>query len=1250
MPLQKKSLDSVLGLNTERNDTSGINSPDWSSMSAWAIENASSGATAPNTLLDCSNIIISRNKQAAARTAFAEVWDFSTAGSENSFQTVGLYAIPNSTSNSIQFAWVNSTSANIANFQSALQNEMNSSTYIIGGVYSTDFTGYKNLTPDFEWNTSGFPLKSFNLSRYNTSFRNIYIFSSNGIFRTTAPYLQDITSSNYNKFKRVTLPLVRSLSATLNPTPDEASRWFQSGYQVDIRVVLTDQLTATQLYQGKPSRTLTITNTSTVTSLLVSFSVDNTNIFVNTTGTGAPGSGGVAIYRTTSYLPSVGTTSDFYKCWEGSLDSGTTVSNVTSFSNIELKLNDDSIKQLQTIYTSLNAEAAQLPNRGTISPESSAPPTARDVINIQNFTVYGNVMCPPFATLTMTALPNTDGNDKVQVGSTNVSITYTPNSTVAPANDGVINDTTGTFKGVSNTPDPLNPTVKGYNLVIRPQNPTTDSSGGANAAYSVPWYAIADKLVITGGSGSTYDIQITPKTGELFDITHFQPTGIVAVVQTKTSGYVVALFSYQSYEQTSASNFYLFKDCISYGIDFTHKTWADPTGLQTSGEYVLYYIAGTTVTALPVYALGSNATGYSSQVGFSLQATFDRFPDRPFNQQRVGVTTSYSNNGPTTAFTPILAALNFGGVYAKDAGKLLDSCVRTLCDTYNLARAAEDPYAVYVDSPTAPVGQIRFESIYSGYNRFSSYTTNPNYTSGTGFYDQVTACVFRSSGSLSDIQVKFAEPVRYVIGTPVLVNIMQQSVQTVAGITVSKSNKPEEIPIGQNLQPLIVGDPLKPIIKLINQLNQMLIFKENEGTYRAYLSGAGAGIIPTVTGLSLLDNTAWLLLPESVQVFEGTVIYFSNKGFVSISPMGQVSEISPTIATEVLQDYADIYQNQRTDEVRSWVITQQRLYCCYFPNVNQDYTSVTYVFSFSTGQWTKWSGEINDAVVSASGFLTLVENIYKMNEAITSTDVLDVAEINLNSKWWSVIRQANFQVPSLTQIEDTISLNPFTVVSQDGDSIKISNFNTTNVYGNLYNILMLWKNRTIWYFSQTYGFISATILDTKTNLSVTLKLEGFSNENPFVHQTNDYLITTVNIALYFNKFFIAQPRGSTMCHFNEVQLYTQQGEEYSFLNIAFNSLVPGSDYVVLRDEVTNVVTNSGSFVTLNSTIEDLFTQYYPLSTSVYTFRVLVPRGSARGRFLQIALKHDTPNEVFKLNSIVYIYRDLNSTKIKAHAS
>ncbi len=1247
MPIQKISLDSILGLNTERNDSSGINSPAWSSMSAWAVENASSGATNPNTLLDCTNIIISRNKQAAARTAFVETWDFGTTyGSDPDFYTTGLYAVPNSTTDSLQLAWTNDTDANIGNFTNSIDQQMLSSRYIIAGVYSADFTispTFYQLLPDFNWNSVTFKVNSFNIARFSTSYSNIYIFSSNGVFRTTISYLQDTTVTNYNKFKRVTLPLVLNLSASLTAAPSDANRWFQSGYRVDIKVLVTDQLTSTQVYQGKPSRKLTVINTSTSTSIQITFVVDNTNIYINPGSNPAnlPGSGGVAVYRTVSYLAKENPPTKYFRCWESTMDAGTTVTNTTTFTNIELTLNDDSISQFQLLYTDLSVESANSPV-GILSAESSAPPTARDVVSFSNYTVYGNVMSPPFAALTMIALPNVDGQDKLQVGSTDVFVTYTPNSIVAPANNGVIDNTTGTFIGTAK-PSGLD----GYNLVIRPQDPNVNSTGASAGTYSVPWYAIADTLTTVTGTGSTFDIQIVPKSGEMFDITKFLTTGIIAVIGTKATGNVVALFTYQSFTQVPASGWYLFSNCLAYGVPFSDTTWT--TTLKASGNFPLYYVAGTAVTALSVYAIGSDATGYSSQVGFSLLPTYDKYPDRLFNQNPVGTISSVQQTSTTPAGTPVLATIYFKGVYSQTAGELLDQCVKTLCDTYNTARGPEDPYAVYDDSSTAPVGRIRFESIYSGYNRKSTYTSNISYTSGTGYYDQVTARVHRVIGV--PIQLKFAEPVPSGSGS-VLANIMQQSVQTVAGLTLSKFNKPEEIPIGQNLTPLIIGDSLKPIIKLVNQYNQLLVFKQNEGTYRVDVQGASSGILPFVTIAGLVDNTAWLLLPESVQVFEGSVVYFSNKAFVSITPTGQIQEISPTIATELLAAYSTIYTNGNTNDVRSWIIAQQRLYCCYFPYVSQDKTSITYVFNFSTGQWTKWSGEINDAAVSAAGQLSLTEYIFKLGSVVASQDQLNNAPIDTNTKYWSVVRQADFQNPSVTQIEDIISLTSFNIIQSSNSIITISNFNSSSVYGNLYYLLVIWKQRTIWYQSAQNGFYIVSLVDAQVNTSVSLQfMDGKGNiiTAPIIDKTVDKLVSSVNIALYFNKFFIATPRGSTISHFNEVQIYTQEFEDYNYLYIGFNSIESTGSIVYENDMTTIVTTSTGEYITTTSTIDSLFIPYYLFSKSQYTFRALVPLNSGRGRFIQIALKHGTPNEIFKLNSIVFIYRDLNSTKIKAHA-
>lgn len=1225
MPLQKISLDSILGLNTQRNDSSGINPPAWESMADWALSYASSGATPPNTLQNCSNIIISRDKQAAARPPFVESWDFtSTYGSVNAFSITGMYAIPNSTTNSLQFSWVNGTTANIGNFSSSSAESMTCTIYLIAGASSAVFTSVPYLLPDFSWNYTTFPLNSFGLTRFLTSYSNIYTFSSNGVFRTSVNYIQNITNSVFNKSKRVTLPIVRSLSSQITASPAVANRWLSAGNLVDLQIVVTDQLSGTQVYQGKPSRLLTTHNFGTLSSIQVTFSVDNTNLFLN--------SAGVGIYRTIQYTANEAPPTTYYKCWESSLSTGATSSNVTTFTNIELILNDTSITQFQEIYTSLNVESVSS-TTAVISAESAAPPTAVDVVQFNNFTVYGNVVVPPFASLTMTGLPNTDGNDKLQVGSTTISITYVPNSTTPPANTGVIDGTTGTFSGIASTPN----TNHGYNLVIRPQDPFAVSS---TASYSVPYYAVASTIALGTGTGSTYNVTITPKAGAIFNISQFPATGFLAIVGDVATGNVVALASYQSFTQNTAAGTYTFSDCLAFGVPFSDTTWS--TTLPAGGSFPIYALNGTTITGLPVYAIGSDATGYSNQVGFSLLPTFELYASRPFNQTIVGVINSLNQ---AAAAGPLLAAINFIGVYSQTSAELLDQCTRTLCDTYNLARAAEDPYAVYVSSSTSPVGQIRYESLYSGYNRNSAYTNNASYTSGTGYYDQITARVFRVSGSPV---VTFAE-----VTSNVLSNIMLQPVQTVAGISISKINKPEEIPIGQNLSPIIVGDPLKPIIKMVTLYNQLLIFKQNEGTYSANIQGAGAGILPSVSQLSLLDSSSWLLLPESVQVFEGNVYYFSNKAFVYITSAGQVAEVSLPIATELLEAYATIIRNGAASKVRSWVITQQRLYCCYFPNVNSDNTSSTYVFNYVSGQWTKWSGEINDAVVSAQGQLSLVENIYTSGQTISSSNDINNNSLDLSNKYWSVLRQANFQNPSTTQIEDTIPLTSFTIVANMTlNSITISNFNNSSVYGNLFKILMIFKNRTIWYLTASGGLYQAILSNAVSSTSITLQILNYDgtllSALPFVPSINDFLITSVNIAMFFNKFFTVLPRGSTMAHYNEVQLYTNAGDSYSYLNLGFNSTVQVSNLII--DNLGNfVVDSSNNFVTLDTSLDSVFAPYYVLQSSQYVFRALVPLSAGRGRFIQIAILHDTPNEVFKLNSVTYIFRDTTSTKVKAHS-
>jgi hypothetical protein len=1226
MPLLKKTLDVLNGIYTNINDTAGIDTPSWSSPGAWT-SNASSGLP-PNSMVDCRNIICTRDQKVVARPPLLTSWDFtSTYGSSAGYVVTGLYALPNSTTNSLLYTWANSTTANIGNFQTNTQYNQSSVENIIGGSVSSTFTGLQNLLPDYSWNLTTFPTISFNTTRFISSNSNVYVCGSNGVFRSTETYLRDITASSYNSFKKVINPIVKQLSAQITASPSAQNRWFSAGNLVQIQIVVTEQLSQSQIYQGKPSRLLTVNNIGTLSSIQLSFSVDNTNLFLN----GA----GVTVYRTIQYSPSSAAPTNYYACYEASLSSGTTVGNTTTFTNIELTLNDSSITAFQEIYTSLNRESAQSPISGvTLSAESSTAPVAQDVAVYKGYTAYGNIMTVPFTTLTYTNLPTNDGLDQLQVGATTISLPVISNSTTPPANTGVIDLTTGSYEGINSSPNSGN----GYTLVLRPQNPSASSSA---AQYCVPYYATASTIVKAGGTGTTWNLNITPSSTAPFDITTFPTTGIVAVVTgASATGAIMALFSYQSYTQITASGYYTFNDCVAYGIPFSDTNY---TTLASAGTFFMFPLSGSSVSALPVYAIGSNATGYGGVVGFSLIPTYEEFPTRPFNSTIIGTVTNIGSSGAGGFIT---GAISFNGVYAQTSAQLLDSTTRATVDLYNSSKLNEDPYFIYDTSATAPVGRIRIESLYAGYSRLSPYS-NSSSTSGTGYYDEIKARVFRASGTP---QATFSEPI-----TATYTNIMQQSVQVAAGLSFSKYNKPEEIAVDQIFTPQIVGDPLKPIIKMVSLYDRLLIFKQDEGTFRIDVEGAGSGILPVVSSNLQVDNTTWLLLPESVQVLEGQVIYFSTLGFTSLSPSITISNIGTSIATETLQNFAIIKNNGGINKVRSFVIPQQRLYGCTFPNVNPDNTSRTYVFNAANGNWTNWDGEYEQITVSARGQMSVTTPIYNPASTIVTESDIDTTSLNLNSINWTVLRQADFEAPQSNQIEDVMPLTGMTITeSIPSSAITISGFTSSGVYKNLYNNLLLFKNRDIWYQFANGGVYKTQLTNTVVGTSITLTfVDAYGNSLisiPYTPSTSDSIITAVNSEILLNKYYTSTPRGTTLSHFNEVHLYGEEGLQLSNFNIGFKS----SD--VLNTEIIDlngdfVLSLAGDYLTtVNSTPESQFSPYFVLNIDSYPFRFLVPRTAARGRYLQMALLHNTPNEVFSINSLAYMYRDTGSIKIKTHVS
>ena len=121
-----------------------------------------------------------------------------------------------------------------------------------------------------------------------------------------------------------------------------------------------------------------------------------------------------------------------------------------------------------------------------------------------------------------------------------------------------------------------------------------------------------------------------------------------------------------------------------------------------------------------------------------------------------------------------------------------------------------------------------------------------------------------------------------------------------------------------------------------------------------------------------------------------------------------------------------------------------------------------------------------------------------------------------------------------------------------------------------------------------------------------------------------------------------------LAHFNELQLYGLEGNTLSYLNIGTRA----TDYnltEVIDLALEPVIDLDGQQVVVGSvSLLDEFDNFFTLKSSQGLFRITVPLESARGRFLQFGIQHDTPYEFFIISSLVFIYRDTQSYKNKTH--
>lgn len=1082
----------------------------------------------PNSVKDCRNVVFSRDGFAVSRHGHPPIYSEVSLGS---FSTKDMRALVyvNGSESSFVIPFVTGTAGNAAFFN---------------GTTITSYSaisGSAHMAGEFAW---GSQYQTFTLPRRLAAKNRLYFTASNGLFRST-----DTTYSSYTK---AVLPLVKSLTATTVAPALDDQRWFQAGFRCKVVALIAKKVDENIYVEGKPSRVVEVTNTLNPRAISLTLTFDSTSFNGDSTDV-------IKIYRTLQYPATQTPEVSFYQCYPD-MSLGSVASPVT----VTLTLNDDAVSGQEEIYTSQNRDG--LVNR------NSAPPTCRDALTFKNYGVYANVYRQPYGRLQMTALPSAS-SQTVTIEGISVAVPQLANSTTAPPSGalttGIIDTVNGSYTG----------TATGYYTCIRPFAPNATSAADS---YSVPYYAVSAVSVTVGAAGSTVrTIKITPSTSiPLFDVQRFTEPGIAAYVDT--SGFVRGIFSYQGVEQIPNGAFIQFTECTAFGVPFGAGPY------DATADYFLYFLPGTSVTALPVYAIGAIAT--FGTPGFSLLPTYEKYPTRPGNQIPVGIVTNLSNDG----VGHVLADIQFLGIYARSAGQLLDDTVKQVIDNYNAARTADLPYAEYLNEEPAT---IYFEGVFSGYN-FNRAATNK-------YYDSINASCSASAGSFQPA----------LTTTPTNISFDDCVVRN--GLEISKANRPEAIPNQYLVTPIRVGADDWGILRVASNNDSVFVLKDKEGIYRLNISDGGS--LPQIDSNILMDNTTYLIAPESVQEINESVYFLSQKGFIRL----RTSAIDP-ISQKIESEIRELSSRVDLTKVRSFRNELRRLYGCYFPGVNADGTGVTYVYDTYTSKWSKWALPFDSAYGLTSGKLTTITTDYNLVGNPETTAQVSTAA--LGTKYWQYLRQ-DVQSAGLNtdadQYDELIPLTGATGTNVGGGIGAVGNTVTfirtaspeTYPCEKLSNITSRLKNKDLWYKigSATYR-VTLTAVNYTTG-SITLKFTDFVGTAPAGLDTTNQIVCGVSASVTFNAF-LGSGTG-TLKHFSEFQINTDNSP--TFIGVSFR-----------------VDTQTG----LNTS-----TTFNTMAVNRTVWRTYIPLSSSRGRFLIRSISHSTPFQNFRYTGQTLVYRESPSTRV-----
>jgi len=392
--------------------------------------------------------------------------------------------------------------------------------------------------------------------------------------------------------------------------------------------------------------------------------------------------------------------------------------------------------------------------------------------------------------------------------------------------------------------------------------------------------------------------------------------------------------------------------------------------------------------------------------------------------------------------------------------------------------------------------------------------------------------------------------------------------------------------------PLLVGNAKNEITKAAVTEDAVYLFKKGEGIFRLDLITGNLNAF--VSSVNLIDNTTFLIAPESVKEINEAVYFLSNRGAARIVG-NSVQILSNDIDVELRNISTKATKAGTLNNIRAFGNEQRNLYGISFPADGTYITEdITYVLDLNTAQWTKFDFSFTNALVKEDGRLVTTH---------TNSD-----------NTWNYVRSDVYSVglnDDADQYDLEVDLTGASFANS-GTDLVITRADATTYLGNIGQVIDYQGDLELYYYDDSVEVMSkvTAVKDSATQITLTFDTTAPAGD------VADKLYIGVNFKAEFNRFYIGGP--SDITQFSKYHLFAQNTTNLTQVGFETSNCTDAFD--------------SGNYVT--------FAEEYDIMTTA------IPRTTSRGNWVTSEVRHNYPQQNFSLDGFSWIYRQINSDRVE----